>query len=173
MIKQEVEQLKVDKLCLRRTRTNAQELSNSFHTNGTVGSFFQKTTCKCVKKWVNLLICQFIHKKNEINTKQSGFGWLTACVVLLMQKCFAFVFTSKTSLVQNNKIILTSEDRCTENCINCSLPECFPAPSAAPTTCANRLHVIYNPHHHFSGFNITFGPLKSVFAFSQHKHKQM
>lgn len=54
MIKQEVEELKVDKLnitkCLRRTRTNAQELSNSFHTNGTVGSFFQKTTRKCVKK---------------------------------------------------------------------------------------------------------------------------
>lgn len=54
MIKKEVEQLKVDELniteCLSRTRTNAQELSNSFHTNGTVGSFFQKTTCKCVKK---------------------------------------------------------------------------------------------------------------------------
>lgn len=54
MIKQEAEQLKVDKLnitkCLRRTTTNAQELSNSFHTDGTIGSFFQKTTCKCAKK---------------------------------------------------------------------------------------------------------------------------
>lgn len=41
--------------------------------------------------------------------------------------------------------------------------------TAAPT-CANRLHVISNPHHHFSEFNITFGPLKQVFAFPFNLH---
>lgn len=95
VIKQEIEQLKVNELniimCLscvsggQECLFNAQELlSNSFHTNCTVGSFFHKTMCKYIieiSKASNMSIYPKKIMKLILNR-------VVLCVLLSINVCF-------------------------------------------------------------------------------------
>lgn len=104
-------------------------------------------------------------KMNEIQTKGSGLGRFAEhkCAVLLVQKCFVFVFPSKDFLVQhNNKIFIINKIFTSKDDRRLERRPLFRWFSVPRQHLCRQITPNYKLHHHFSGFNVTFGALREV-----------